>query len=105
MSKQPRSKQSSPSGEASPSGTGQVEARAVRVAVDGRAGRSVGFRYAALGTELAACTLFFAGIGYAFDRARGHQKYYATAAGTLVGFAYGMFRFVSEVQRGSGGKS
>ena len=64
----------------------------------------MGFRYAVLGTELAASTLAFAGIGYAIDRARGHQKLYATAAGTLVGFVYGMYRFVSEVQRGSGFK-
>ncbi len=66
------------------------------------AGRGFGvFRYAALGTELAAYTLVFAGIGYVIDRARGHQKMYVTAVATLIGFAYGMFRFVTEVQRGS----
>lgn len=58
------------------------------------------YRYAALGTELAAYSLMFAGIGYAIDWARGHEKLYATAAGTAVGFAYGMFRFVSQVQGG-----
>lgn len=86
------------------SDAGEVERSEAGVAGSEGLGRSVGFRYAALGTELAAYTLVFAGVGFAVDKARGNQKYYATAFGTLIGFAYGMFRFVSEVQRGTGGK-
>ncbi|MEM0924901.1 MAG: AtpZ/AtpI family protein [Planctomycetota bacterium] len=61
--------------------------------------RSSGMRYAAMGTELASYTLTFAAIGYAIDWYRGHAKPYATAAATLIGFVYGMFRFIVEVQR------
>lgn len=85
------------------SATGKVERGEARVAGSERLGRRAGIRYAALGTELAAYTLTFAGVGFAVDKACGNQKYYATALGTLIGFAYGMYQFVSEVQRGAGG--
>lgn len=55
-------------------------------------------KFAALGTELAGCTLVFTAIGYVIDRGGGHPVFYATAGLTLVGFALGMVRFVMAVQ-------
>ncbi|MGB0595710.1 MAG: AtpZ/AtpI family protein [Rubripirellula sp.] len=104
MNKPQRSKRALPPDGVRSSGTRKVERSKAGVAGSERLGRPVGFRYAALGTELAAYTLVFAGVGFAVDKARGNQKYYATAFCTLIGFAFGMFRFVSEVQRGTGGK-
>ena len=56
-------------------------------------------RFAGLGTELAAYTLTVAGVGYVIDSARGHDKAYATAFGTLIGFTFGMVRFIREVNK------
>ena len=59
-------------------------------------------RMAGLGTELASYTLAMAGIGFAIDQYRGHTKTYATALGTLIGFSYGMYRFILRVRSRSG---
>lgn len=56
------------------------------------------FRFLGLGTELAAYTLASAAGGYVIDAARGHRSAYATAFGTLIGFALGMTRFIREVR-------
>jgi F0F1-type ATP synthase assembly protein I len=53
-------------------------------------------QFAGLGMELSATTLGLAGIGYLVDTVRGHQTLYATATGVLVGFAFGMFRFIQK---------
>ncbi len=54
------------------------------------------FRLVGLGTELSAFTLTVAGIGYWIDSARGHERFYATAAGAVIGFILGMIRFIRE---------
>jgi F0F1-type ATP synthase assembly protein I len=59
-------------------------------------------RFAGLGTELATYTLVCAGIGYLIDSARGHEKSYVTAFGTLIGFTLGMVRFIREVRKNIG---
>ena len=56
-------------------------------------------RFAGLGTELAVSTLAIAGIGYFVDSVRGHEKPYATAFGTLIGFTLGMVRFIHQVRK------
>ena len=53
-------------------------------------------RFIGLGTELAVFTLIFAGLGYVVDSTFQLQKSYATAAGTLVGFTFGMVRFIQQ---------
>ncbi len=49
--------------------------------------------------ELATYTLIFAGLGYFVDSALQLQKAYATAAGTLVGFTFGMVRFIQQAMK------
>ena len=58
-------------------------------------------RMAGLGMELASYTLGLAAIGYVVDSRRGHARPYATAAAALVGFSFGMFRFI---QKATGGR-
>ena len=57
-------------------------------------------RLAGLGIELASFTLGLAAIGYLVDTRRGHATPYATAFGALIGFGYGMFRFIQKATRG-----
>ena len=57
-------------------------------------------RFAGLGIELASYTLALAAIGYAVDTSRGHAKPICTALGTLIGFSFGMFRFIQRVSNG-----
>ncbi|QDT13242.1 Putative F0F1-ATPase subunit (ATPase_gene1) [Planctomycetes bacterium K23_9] len=56
-------------------------------------------KFAGLGMELASYSLGLAAIGYVIDLQRGHDKPYGAAAGTLVGFAFGMFRFIQRVSQ------
>ncbi len=67
-----------------------------------RRDRSTMFRFAGLGIELATSTLLFAGIGYFVDWLLELEKSYGTAAGTLVGFTIGMFRFIQQALKGAG---
>jgi hypothetical protein len=53
-------------------------------------------RMAGMGIELASITLGLAGLGFWIDSQRGHVTPYATALGALVGFSYGMFRFIQK---------
>jgi len=57
-------------------------------------------RFAGLGMELAGYTLSIAAVGFFFDKHRGHATPYATAFGALVGFAYGMYRFIRQASEG-----
>ena len=56
-------------------------------------------KFAGMGMELAGSTLGMAAIGYLVDRYRGKADGYGTAAGTLIGFAFGMFRFIQKAMR------
>jgi len=56
-------------------------------------------KVAGMGMELASYTLGLAGIGYVVDLRRHHTTPYATAAGALLGFSYGMFRFVQKASQ------
>jgi F0F1-type ATP synthase assembly protein I len=58
-------------------------------------------KFAGLGMELASYALGLAAIGYAIDFQQGHDKPYGAAAGTLIGFSFGMFRFIQRVSRPS----
>ncbi len=51
-------------------------------------------KFASAGIELAGTTLGVAAIGYALDRYLQSQRPIGTAVGLLVGFAFGMFRFI-----------
>lgn len=53
-------------------------------------------RMAGLGIELASITLGLAGLGYFVDSRQGYTTPYVTAAGALIGFTYGMFRFIQK---------
>ena len=57
------------------------------------------YRFVGLGMELAGFTLCFAGIGYLMDQLIQFPKPYGTAAGTLIGFALGMIRFIVQVRQ------
>ena len=52
-----------------------------------------------LGMELASYTLGLAAIGYAIDRYRGHENGLGVAFGALIGFVFGMFRFIQKAMR------
>ena len=54
-------------------------------------------RFAGMGIELASYTLSIAGVGYLIDQSRGHVRPVCTALGTLIGFSFGMFRFIQRV--------
>ncbi len=56
---------------------------------------------AGLGIELAGYTLGLAAIGIVVDSRLGQATPYATAAGALVGFSYGMFRFIQKATGGN----
>lgn len=56
-------------------------------------------KFAGMGMELAGSTLGLAAIGYLVDRYRGNADGYGIAAGTLIGFAFGMFRFIQKAMR------
>ena len=56
-------------------------------------------RFAGLGMELAGYTVALMGIGYAIDTNRGHVKPLCTAIGTLIGFSFGMFRFIQQASK------
>jgi F0F1-type ATP synthase assembly protein I len=56
-------------------------------------------KFAGLGMELASYALGLAAVGYAIDFQRGHDKPYGAAAGTLLGFSFGMFRFIQRVSQ------
>ena len=58
-------------------------------------------RMASLGIELASYTLGLAAAGYVVDMRRGHETLYATAIGSLVGFGFGMFRFIQKANSGT----
>ena len=68
--------------------------------LQGRPPKAPWMRMAGLGIELASCTLGLAAFGYYVDSRRGHTKPYATAAGALVGFVFGMFRFIQKAMGG-----
>ena len=51
--------------------------------------------------ELASYTIAAAGLGFLFDKHRGHVTPYATAFGALVGFTFGMYRFIRQASEGS----
>ena len=51
-------------------------------------------RYAGLGIELASFTLGCTAIGYFVDQWLGNATPIGTAFGTLIGFSFGMFRFI-----------
>ena len=57
-------------------------------------------KFAGMGIELASFTLGLAGIGYLIDSRRGHATPYAFAFGALIGFGYGMFRFIQKATSG-----
>lgn len=59
-------------------------------------------RFAGLGMELAGYTLGTAGLGFLFDKYRGNVTPYATALGALIGFTFGMYRFIRQASQGSG---
>ena len=56
-------------------------------------------RFAGLGMELSASTLAPAAIGYFIDIRREHETLYATALGGLIGFSFGMYRFILQATR------
>jgi len=56
-------------------------------------------KLAGLGMELAATTLGTMAIGYLIDRYRAAGDNYVTAAAALVGFAFGMFRFIQKARQ------
>lgn len=56
-------------------------------------------KLAGLGMELAGSTLGLAAIGYLVDRYRGKTDGYGIAAGALVGFAFGLYRFIRVAMR------
>ncbi|MGB7344634.1 MAG: AtpZ/AtpI family protein [Pirellulaceae bacterium] len=58
-------------------------------------------RFAGMGLELASYTLALTAIGYAVDHYRGHQTPIATAIGTMIGFSFGMFRFIQRASNAS----
>lgn len=58
-------------------------------------------RFAGLGMELASYTVALMAIGYAIDSSRGHVKPLCTAFGTLIGFSFGMFRFIQRASKAS----
>lgn len=60
-------------------------------------------RFAGLGMELAGYTVFLGGVGFLFDKHRGHATPYATALGALIGFTWGMYRFIRQASEGSDG--
>lgn len=60
-------------------------------------------KFAGLGMELASYSLGAAGVGYAVDLQRGHGKPYGAAVGTLIGFGFGMVRFIQRVSRQQNG--
>jgi len=55
--------------------------------------------YAGMGMELASYTLALTALGYAIDQMRGHETPFGTAFGTLIGFSFGMFRFIQRASR------
>lgn len=56
-------------------------------------------KLAGMGMELAGSTLGLAGVGYLFDWYQGGPDRYGTAAGILIGFAFGMFRFIQKARK------
>lgn len=56
-------------------------------------------KFASLGMELAGSTLGVAAIGYLVDRYRGQAGGYGVAAGTLIGFTFGMYRFIHQAMQ------
>ena len=50
--------------------------------------------FAGMGIELAGTTLGVAAIGYVVDWYLAAARPYGFASGALVGFAFGMFRFI-----------
>lgn len=62
----------------------------------GRIGEKQWMRFAGMGLELASYTLGLCAIGYAADWYFGLDPQVATAAGTLIGFAFGMYRFIQQ---------
>ncbi|TWU55274.1 AtpZ/AtpI family protein [Rubripirellula reticaptiva] len=51
-------------------------------------------KFVSAGIELAGTSLAMAAIGYAFDQYLGSKQPLGTAAGLLVGFGFGMYRFI-----------
>lgn len=62
-------------------------------AARGRSGMSP-MRFAGAGIELASSTLILGGLGYWIDKTQGHKTLYWAAAGSLVGFAVGLYRLI-----------
>ena len=58
-------------------------------------------RFAGMGVELASYTLAMTAIGYAIDRYFENEKGIGVALGTLIGFSFGMFRFIQRAGRAS----
>lgn len=56
-----------------------------------------------LGFELAGTTLGTMGIGIVADWYAGSQRPIGTAIGALVGFAYGMLRFIQRANQSNPG--
>ncbi|NND99037.1 MAG: AtpZ/AtpI family protein [Pirellulaceae bacterium] len=54
-------------------------------------------KFAGLGIELSSITLGCAGIGYLVDHLYGNPKPFGAALGTLIGFTFGMYRFIRRV--------
>lgn len=51
-------------------------------------------RFAGAGLELGGSAILFAAIGYAIDSRMGNQTLVATALGSVLGFAAGLYRFI-----------
>ncbi len=56
-------------------------------------------KFSGLGMELAGATLGVAAIGYLVDRYRGQTEGYGVAAGALIGFTLGMYRFIQKAMQ------
>ncbi|MFK8110978.1 MAG: AtpZ/AtpI family protein [Rubripirellula sp.] len=56
-------------------------------------------KMAGMGMELAGSTLGLAAVGYFVDQYRGESKGYGIAIGCLVGFGFGMFRFIQKAMQ------
>lgn len=60
-------------------------------------------KVAGLGIELAGTTLGLTSVGIGIDWYVGSQRPIGTAIAALIGFAYGMFRFIQRASRSSPG--
>lgn len=60
-------------------------------------------KVAGLGIELAGTTLGVTAIGVGIDWYTGSQRPIGTAIGALLGFSFGMFRFIQRASRSNPG--